>query len=917
MENSKSSVMILKASSTQVQRLRNTLVILLTGIGLVFAFYWLAYVETQVWQLLATTGFTGVCALSLVIALIQLKRQRFQTLGYWVLAGTIILHFGSVAVLAEITPFAILTGVPMLVFMAALLLPGKWRVWLSLASGMLLGIVLIDQLQPLVRYPISHLEYVTPLFYSPLVSVAMLLALGAQLIYRRRFSNFRWRLVVAFVSVVLLPIIFIGLVSVINSVEMTRQQVLRQLESFATLKQGEIEDWTSELQHNLNLVVIDDYRYNQILELLATDVSTGTVYDTLYKYLISWTSQQPDFEALVIIDVEGQIVLSTQATGVLQSYLDQGFLERSLARSYITPLFTDEITGENNLVVTLPIMDERGQVQGIVAAKVRLRSLYDIMSRHNMLSAAGVVYLVGQDRALLTPLGDGRQELYIQSEGVRQALVQQNGSSVYYNAAKNQVVLGSYRWVPELEVALLVEEPQMLALASSGSALWLIGGVSLGVLCVAILSAMAVSESIAMPLVLLSQTAPTASKGEFSLLPEFMSDDEIGDVARVFKELSEQIKTLLNEFELGLAERTAVLEKRTTQLKASSYVAREVTTIRDQQELLDRVVRLLSEQFGYYHTGIFLLDDRQKYVVLRASSSAGGHKLIAQGFKLAVGEVGIVGYAAARGEAQVVLDVRDDMHFFGVPELPDARSEVALPLTVHGQVLGVLDIQSEEPGSFEPEDVSILQNLADQLAVAIDNARLLDKANARLQEIDVLLRQQSHEGWERILASRPGWGYVYDGTAVHTQNIAPSDEGLAPQLTIPLQVRGETFGLVNVNLSERSPSVDDVNFANSIVEQAGLALDGARLFQETQHTLEEVAALYRGSQAMASAKSIDDVLQVFVDYLWSSGIDRCVLALKDVNAGAESVFVTIAAAWEPDTERSEVLGNRWNVSQIP
>ncbi|MCX7855863.1 MAG: GAF domain-containing protein, partial [Anaerolineae bacterium] len=253
----------------------------------------------------------------------------------------------------------------------------------------------------------------------------------------------------------------------------------------------------------------------------------------------------------------------------------------------------------------------------------------------------------------------------------------------------------------------------------------------------------------------------------------------------------------LAETSLRLQEANRDLARRTAQLEAASTVARRASEFRDVDTLLNETVRLISERFGFYHAGIFLIDEAGEYAVLRATSSEGGRRMLARGHRLAVGEVGIVGYVAGTGKPRIALDVGADAVFFSNPDLPHTRSEMALPLKVGDRVIGVLDVQSVEPSAFTDEDVAVLQTMADQIALAIENARLLEETQARLREVSALTRQMVRAGWERIVSERPAWGYVYDGMEVRPREQAALPEDASLGLTVPLQLTtGETIGRV-------------------------------------------------------------------------------------------------------------------------
>ncbi|MBN2004003.1 MAG: GAF domain-containing protein [Anaerolineae bacterium] len=177
------------------------------------------------------------------------------------------------------------------------------------------------------------------------------------------------------------------------------------------------------------------------------------------------------------------------------------------------------------------------------------------------------------------------------------------------------------------------------------------------------------------------------------------------------------------------------LEYRNTQLETSAAVAREAAGILDVGNLLETTVRLISDRFGFYHAAVFLLDRSGKYAVLRAASSEGGQQLLARGYKLLVGHQGIVGCVAQTGEPSFYAGERSDFEADTPGDLPIPRSEMALPLKARGRIVGVLDVRSTEPEAFNQEEVAILQTLADQVAVALENARLFEQVNRHTRQL--------------------------------------------------------------------------------------------------------------------------------------------------------------------------------------
>ncbi len=182
----------------------------------------------------------------------------------------------------------------------------------------------------------------------------------------------------------------------------------------------------------------------------------------------------------------------------------------------------------------------------------------------------------------------------------------------------------------------------------------------------------------------------------------------------------------------------ANLERRAVQIQVAAETARDATSIRELDDLLHRAVNLAGDRFGFYHVAVFLIDESGEYAALKAASGEAGRKMIAMGHKLKVGEVGIVGNVAAVGEPHIALDVDADSVHHVQPLLPKTRSEIALPLKVGESIIGVLDVQSEKEIAFDDDDVQIIQTMADQLAIAIDNLRLLEEVQQHANELESL-----------------------------------------------------------------------------------------------------------------------------------------------------------------------------------
>jgi GAF domain-containing protein len=180
------------------------------------------------------------------------------------------------------------------------------------------------------------------------------------------------------------------------------------------------------------------------------------------------------------------------------------------------------------------------------------------------------------------------------------------------------------------------------------------------------------------------------------------------------------------------------VQHQATYLRLSAEVGRWITHILDVDELLSQVVELICTGFGYYHVDIGLIDAKTDEVVYRAGSSTGRVRLTESRPRLKVGEEGIIGWVAGNGRPLLVNDVHADPRYKQWVALPDTQSELAVPIKIGGQTIGVLNVESDERNAFHPRDVPMMYTLADQVAMAVQNARLFGERERRIRELDAL-----------------------------------------------------------------------------------------------------------------------------------------------------------------------------------
>jgi GAF domain-containing protein len=270
--------------------------------------------------------------------------------------------------------------------------------------------------------------------------------------------------------------------------------------------------------------------------------------------------------------------------------------------------------------------------------------------------------------------------------------------------------------------------------------------------------------------------------------------------------------------------------------------------------------------------GIFLLDKAREYAVLQAANSEGGKRMLARGHRLKVDDLSMVGYVSKQGKARVALDVGKEAVYFDNPDLPLTRSEISLPLLSGETVMGVLDVQSEQESAFADEDIALLSTLADQVSIAIENARLFSDINQTVAELQSVQRQYLQQEWQRITSDQLQSGYQYSDGKIspllkaQTQQTTESERPAGRGLKIPISLRGQEIGVFNLEEidKERQWSEEEIGLINTIADQVGLALENARLLEVTQRRAARDRMVADITNKMRRAVDMDTLIQTAV-----------------------------------------------------
>lgn len=310
------------------------------------------------------------------------------------------------------------------------------------------------------------------------------------------------------------------------------------------------------------------------------------------------------------------------------------------------------------------------------------------------------------------------------------------------------------------------------------------------------------------------------------------------------KEENIELTALRATLEERIQERTSALEtanrineRRAQQFSAIARVMNAISYIQELDQLLPFITKVISEEFKVYHVGIFLIDRERGLAVLRAANSEGGQKMLARKHALAIGQTGIVGYVTATGRSRIAAEVGADIVYFDNPDLPNTRSEIALPLRYADEVIGALDVQSTVANAFQTDDIATLTTLADQVAIALNNTIAIAEAKHSLAEAQSAIGGLAQEAWRTLRPAQLGLGYSYSESGVKPLKdpFAVSAED-SKALTIPIRLRGNVIGTMRLKSRSDSEALtqDDADIAEAVAERLSLAIEATTLLQSAQ-----------------------------------------------------------------------------------
>jgi GAF domain-containing protein/HAMP domain-containing protein len=662
------------------------------------------------------------------------------------------------------------------------------------------------------------------------------------------------------------------------------------------------------------------------------------------QILESLLGLQPAFRQLVLLNTQDQEVikasrLAQTVSRVFAERLDDVRLVHILERKrYIGPVYIDPTTSEPLVIMAVPVTNVLGDYQGTLAVEVNLKvDLWDLVDRLKV-GKTGLAYVVDRQGNLIAfrdtarvLKGENVAPLATVSDFIHNPLSVRTIGVTTYRGINGNTVVGTYVPLETPDWAVVTEMPWQEAYQDVIRNAAASAGVTLVMAVVAGLVGAFLARRLAVPLVNLTGTATRIASGEMDLQAVVRGPQEVIRLGAAFNSMTQQLRTLIGSLEQRVNERTAELSKaseslghRVNQLQASAEVSRAATTLTDLEQLVPQVVELIQQRFEFYYVGLFLVDAGNRYATLQYGTGTGsaheaGRVMKERGHRLKVGEESMVGWVCANKQARIALDVGQDAVHFVNPLLPDTRSEMALPLRAGERVIGVLDVQSAQMAAFDESDIAVLQGMADQVTVALENARLFQQTQAALKEIEATNRLLAREGWQAYLEQKTTRRAEFFAASGPVKS--PPQRKEAPQaepLTMPLELRGQSLGRLTLRREgSRAWSEGETQLIQTIALQTVLAAENARLIEETQRTLSETRALYESSREITSAGEMSEVLAAVLNNLAHTGVHAAAVALFDAPTREQAKNIELAGTWDYTGTPRLAPGARFEIASFP
>jgi GAF domain-containing protein/HAMP domain-containing protein len=618
------------------------------------------------------------------------------------------------------------------------------------------------------------------------------------------------------------------------------------------------------------------------------------------------------FRQLVLLDAQGREL--AKLSRISQAAADEfvGRIDKELLTQikqdnrYISSIYIDELTSEPIVIMAVPIIDALGDFQGTLLAEVNLKFMWDLVDRLEV-GETGYAYVVDEQGNLIASGDIGRvlrgenvSQLSLIDGFISNPVSPGEATTNLFQGINTTPVVGTYVPLGTPGWAVVTELPVMEALRPAIISSVISVSIMLGIMVLAGLLAIYVARRLAAPLLNLTKTATQIAGGENNLEATVEGPTEIAQLAGAFNSMTAQLHELIDSLEERVADRTQRLELLAT-------LSERLSAILDFEQLLTELVNQVKDRFGYYHAHVYILNEDRQDLVMAAGAGRAGAEMKAREHHIPLNAATSLVARAARTSRIVWVDnVREAEDWLPNPFLPNTYSEMAVPIMLQGQVVGVLDVQEDEIAGLHEGDASLLRSLANQVAVAIRNARLFAEVESALADAAAAQEQYMGQTWEKIKTGRHGAEYQYHrvGTATLDKAIlAQLEQEAATQdrvtvvalgngskpgqmkpntddesdgiqdpvseiqeqtaLVTPIRLQNQTIGMINLVETEgqRQWSELELTLVQVVADQLAQTAENLRLFEETRQRASREQTIREITDKLRVAPNLDILLE--------------------------------------------------------